>query len=124
MTASFGVFGALFFFWLLLMIVAVGSLGVGIAALIDVAGTPIERFGPWWDNTRQAWIVGLAVAFLIPAGPLIGGILWFSGGKRELRTRGVAGRPFWSSAPRPAPPYGPQPPYGKPPPGPDPSQHL
>lgn len=101
-----GAFAAFFVLWLLLMLVALGGLAIGIAAIINVASTPFEAFGPWWDNTRQMWIVGLAVSFFIPVGPLIAGILWFTSGRRSLRDHGVAGRPFWAGAPRPQPPVG------------------
>ena len=107
-----GAFALFFVFWLVLMVVGLGGLAVGIAALINVGSTPIEAFGPWWDNTRQMWIVGIAVSFLVPLGPLIAGILWFTSGRRELRDHGIAGRPFWAGAPRPQPPW---PPAGVPP---------
>jgi hypothetical protein len=104
--AFFFLFGAI---WLVF-----GAMYIaGIAALISIARQPTEAFGPWWDNTKQTWIIGTAVAFFVPFGPLIAGISWFSGGKAPLR-RGApqAGRPFWSGPPKP-PPY---PPYGYPPP--------
>jgi hypothetical protein len=113
--ASFGLF---MLFWLVLMALSLGGFLVGLVAFIDVAQTPVDRFGPWWDNTRQAWIIGIAVSVLIPAGPLVAGILWFGGGRRGLRTFGVAGRPFWAGAPRPTPPWGATPPGSAPPPPP------
>ena len=78
-------FGLFMLFWLGFFAVSLGGLIVGIVALIDVAQTPVDRFGPWWDNTRQTWIIGIAVSFVVPAGPLIAGILWFSGGRRGVR---------------------------------------
>jgi len=99
--------------WLALIVIGFGGLAVGVAALIDVARTPTERFGPWWDNTRQAWLIGIAVSFVVPFGPIISGIVWFTGGRSGLRTTGVAGRPFWGGAPKPPPP--PWPPYWGPP---------
>jgi hypothetical protein len=117
--AGFGVFLVL---WLTIAAVGLGGFIVGIVALIDVAQTPVERFGPWWDNTRQTWILGIALSFLLPVGPLVAGILWFSGGRRGLRTVGVAGRPFWAGAPKPPPPWGATPPGWAPPPaGPGPA---
>jgi hypothetical protein len=104
--SGFGVFIAI---WLVFAVIGFGGLVLGVAALIDVARTPIERFGPWWDNTRQAWLVGIAVSFALPFGSIITGIVWFAAGRPGLRTTGVAGRPFWAGAPKPAPP--PWPPY-------------
>jgi hypothetical protein len=113
---------AFFFFFGAIWLVAGAMYIVGIAALISVARHPTQAFGPWWDNTKQTWIIGLAVAFFVPFGPLVAGISWFSSGKGPLR-RGApqAGRPFWSGAPKP-PPYPPYgypgyPPPGYPPPG-------
>jgi hypothetical protein len=111
-------FGLFMLFWLGFFAVSVGGLIVGIVALIDVAQTPVDRFGPWWDNTRQTWIIGIAVSFVVPAGSLIAGILWFSGGRRGVRAAGVAGRPFWAGPPKPPPAWGPTPPGWPAPPGP------
>jgi hypothetical protein len=93
---------------------------VGIAALISVARKPAEAFGPWWDNTKQIWVIGLAIAFFVPFGSIVAGIHWFKSGKGPLNAGAPqAGRPFWSGSPKPPPypPYGyPPPPYGPPPP--------
>ncbi|HET7531372.1 MAG TPA: hypothetical protein VFJ98_10475 [Mycobacteriales bacterium] len=116
-------FGLFFLFWLGLFVVGFGGFIVGVIALIDVAQTPAERFGPWWDNMRQQWLIGIAVSFVLPLGPLIVGILWFNNGRRGLRTTGLAGRPFWAAPPKPPPPWGPTPPGwapGPPPPPPPP----
>jgi hypothetical protein len=101
----FGVF-------LLLWFVVLLSYAVGIAALISVARLPTEAFGPWWDNTKQSWVIGLVVAFLLPCGTVVAGISWFVTGKGALR-RGlrVVGRPFWAGPIKPVP-------YGYAPPGP------
>jgi len=99
-----GTFTLFFLFTIGLMLVSLGGLVIGIAALVNVASTPIEAFGPWWDNQRQMWIVGIAVSFLIPLGSLIAGIMWFTSGRRGIRDHGVAGRPFWAGAPKPQPP--------------------
>src|SRR3954451_3245970 len=96
--------GLFFVFWAGLMLVGFGGFVLAVAALINVATTPIERFGPWWDNTRQAWLIGIAVSFVVPVGTIVAGITWFTTGRRGLRDHGVAGRPFWAGAPRPAPP--------------------
>jgi hypothetical protein len=104
------VFSVFFLFFGLIWLAAIGGLVVGISALISVARTPTEMFGPWWDNTRQLWLVGIAVGFVVPFGTLIAGIMWFSSGRAPLRAgRGYAGRPFWASPPKPQP--------GPPPPG-------
>ena len=99
---------------------AFGGLILGIAALISVARMPTEAFGPWWDNTRQTWLIGIAVGFVIPFGTLIAGIMWFTSGRaplREgsrLRRPAVLGRAAQAGPPLPPPPgwpgYGPTPP--------------
>lgn len=94
--------------WLMFAAVGFGGFVLGVIALIDVARTPLERFGPWWDNTRQAWLIGIAVSFALPFGPIISGLMWFLGGRSGLRTHGVAGRPFWGGAPKPPPPQWPR----------------
>jgi hypothetical protein len=124
MTAELGVFAVLFF---LVPVVAFATVGVAIAALISIARTPVEAFGPWWDNTRQLWLVGMSVSFVIPFGSLVAAIMWFSSGRAPLRAgQGYVGRPFWSGPPKPPPPlgwpgmpppgWGPPPPPGPPPP--------
>jgi hypothetical protein len=110
-----GGFAAFFVIWFVLVLVGFGGLVLGVAALINVATTPIERFGPWWDNTRQVWLIGIAVSFVLPLGPVIAGFVWFTTGRRGLRDSGVAGRPFWAGAPKPPPPP-PPPGWGAPPP--------
>jgi hypothetical protein len=101
-------FGAM---WLVLF----ATYTVGIAALISVARKPAAAFGPWWDNTKQTWVIGLAIAFFVPFGSIVAGIHWFKSGKGPLNAGAPqAGRPFWSGSPKP-PPY---PPYGYPPPPP------
>jgi hypothetical protein len=108
---------------------------IHIWAIIDISQTPDPMFGPPWDNTKQAWLIGLAVAFMIPGGHIVAPIIWWTQ-VRGPKQRGEAlGRPFWANAPRPPPPglgmpanypmggYGPgvpaQPPYapGQYPPG-------
>jgi hypothetical protein len=104
----FGGFFALFFF---IWVVAFASYGMGIAALISIARQPDDAFGPWWDNTKQSWIVGVVISFLLPFGTLVSGIAWFTAGKGPRRQgQYLLGRPFWSGPPKPMP-Y----PYGQPP---------
>lgn len=104
----FAVFGVI---WL----IGIAGLIYGVAALVSVAQTPSEYFGPWWDNTKQLWLIGIAVGFVVPFGTLIAGIHWFNSGKAPLRAgQGVAGRPFWAGPPKPQPPA---PAYAPPPPG-------
>jgi hypothetical protein len=95
--------GAFFALFTLIMIAAFAGLVMGVIALISVATTPAERFGPWWDNTKQIWIIGIAVGYVIPFGTIIAAIAWFTGGRRGLATTGTAGRPFWSGPAKPAP---------------------
>ena len=101
------------------------------AALVTVFSslvrTPLACWRGWWRERKWGfstqgaggWLAdrakGLAVSVVIPAGPLVAGIMWFTGGKRGLRQTGVAGRPFWAGAPKPPPPWGPTPPGWTPP---------
>jgi hypothetical protein len=113
-----GGFGVLFVAFLIAWLLLVASVVVGIAALISVARTPTDAFGPWWDNTKQTWLVGIAVSFLIPFGHLIAGITWFGSGRPVPASgRPYADRPFWAGPPRPAPPMPPPGWPGGPPPG-------
>ena len=101
-------------FFVVMMLFFLATYGVGLAALISVARTPAEVFGPWWDNTKQTWVLGLAVSFFVPFGSLIAGIMWFTTGRGPLRNGSqLAGRPFWTGPPKP-PPYM-YPPYNQPP---------
>jgi hypothetical protein len=105
-------FGAFALIWLLLL----GSYLLALAAIISVATTPAEAFGPWWDNTRQTWLIGIVVSFLIPFGHIITAIMWFTTGRRPLHYGQYVGRPFWAGPPRPEPPrYPPYPPTPPPP---------
>jgi hypothetical protein len=116
-------FGLFFGFIMAIWLVGFSALILAIAALVSVAKTPTEFFGPWWDNTKQTWIIGIAVSFVVPFGTLIAGIMWFNSGRAPLRAgRGIAGRPFWAGPPKPPPAMPPpgwpgygQSPYGYPP---------
>jgi hypothetical protein len=117
---SAGIFGVFALFWFAALVFGLGGYILGIVAIVSVAQAPVEAFGPWWDNTRQTWIIGIAVSFLLPFGPFVTGLMWFTTGKRGLHYGPFYGRPFWAGAPRPAPP----PPYWQPaPPPPPPSYH-
>jgi hypothetical protein len=120
-------FGLFFGFIMAIWLVAFGGLILTVAALISVARMPSEAFGPWWDNTKQLWVIGLAVSFVVPLGTLIAGIMWFTTGRAPLRAGyPVAGRPFWAGPPKPPPAMAPPgwpgyaPPYNYPSPPPPP----
>lgn len=97
-------FGLFLVVWLTLMLAAIGGMVVGISALVSISRLPPEAFGPWWDNTKTPWLLGVAVSFVIPFGLLVTGVLWFRSGRRTLVRTGVVGRPFWMGPPRPPPP--------------------
>lgn len=97
-------FGGFFVIWALFMLGGVGGFVLGIAALVSAARLPAEAFGPWWDNTRSAWMLGIGVSFAVPFGMLVTGIYWFTTGKPGYTRTGVVGRPFWVGPPKPAPP--------------------
>src|SRR5262249_23352937 len=86
-----------------MMVVEVVGLIVGISALVSVGRLPVDAFGPWWDNTKTAWLIGIAVSFLVPLGALVAGLVWFRSGQATLHQTGTAGRPFWTGPPRPRP---------------------
>ena len=96
-------FGFFFLVWSALMLVTVGGVIMGISALVSVARLPPEVFGPWWDNTKSVWLLGIAVSFILPFGALVAGAVWFQSGKRTLHQTGTAGRPFWTGPRRPPP---------------------
>ena len=88
---------------------AFGGMALALAALVSAARRPAEAFGPWWDNTKTAWMLGIAAGFLIPCGAVFTGGYWFFVGRVNLRRTGLASRPFWVGPPKP-PPYWPPPP--------------
>ena len=96
-------FGLFFIVWGMVMLASVIGVIAGISALVSVARLPVEAFGPWWDNTKTAWVAGIAVSFIVPFGTLVTGVLWFRSGKSTLLGTGTAGRPFWTGPPRPQP---------------------
>lgn len=100
--------GLFFVVWATFMVGIVAGLVVGLSALVSSARLPPEAFGPWWDNTKTAWLLGIAVSFMIPFGMLISGIYWFRTGRGSFRATGNVARPFWVGPPRP-PPEGPPP---------------
>jgi hypothetical protein len=96
--------GGFFAIWFLFMFALVFvPIGFTIYALIDVNRAPDAAFGPPWDNGKSAWTLGLALAFVVPFGTIVGPILWWSQGRSALRERRQVPRPFWS--PRPSVPY-------------------
>lgn len=96
-----------FVIWGTFMLGMFGGMAVGIAALVSASKVPAESFGPWWDNTKTPWILGIVVSFMVPFGMLISGIYWFRTGRASLRTSGAVARPFWMGPPKPPPPYPP-----------------
>lgn len=105
-------FGGLVMLWLMFMFVVVlVPIGFTIWSLVDVSRAPDQAFGPPWDNSRNAWTLGLALAFVVPFGTIVGPVLWWTQGRNALRAGRPVPRPFWS--PRPAAPY--PYPYGAPP---------
>ena len=89
-----------------------------VVSLVEVSRTPEPAFGPPWDNGKNAWTLGLALAFVIPFGVFVGPILWWTQGHAALRQGQQVPRPFWS--PRPSYPY--PYPYPQQPPPPPPEQ--
>ncbi len=107
-------FGALFVVWAVVMAASIGGTICAIAALVSISRMHPDAFGPWWDNTKTTWTVGLAVSFLVPFGAVVVGIYWFWKGKEPLPATGMVARPFWAGPPKPMPMY---PPVGYPPAG-------
>jgi hypothetical protein len=105
--------------WGGLMLATFGGLALAVAALVSAANLPGEAFGPWWDNAKTPWILGIAVSYMIPFGTLVAGIYWFRTGRRGYRETGTVPRPFWLGPPKPYPPM-PMAPYPGPPPAPPP----
>jgi hypothetical protein len=100
--AMFGL-GAFVVIWIaFVMTVAVLPMAFTIFALIDVSRAPDAAFGPPWDNGKSAWLLGLALAFVVPCGTVVGPVLWFTQGRKPLREGRPVPRPFWS---RPSVPY-------------------
>ncbi|HEU0129756.1 MAG TPA: hypothetical protein VFQ85_02045 [Mycobacteriales bacterium] len=108
--AVFG-FGGFLLIWMALMVFGIGTFIVAVCALVDVVRAPDAAFGPPWDNTKTAWTIGFALAFVLPAGAIVSAVLWWTQVRPALRAGRLVPRPFW--APRPAYPY--VPPAGGPP---------
>ena len=85
-------------------LLAFGGMALAIAALVSAARRPAEVFGPWWDNTKTAWLLGIAAGFLIPCASVVTGSYWFFVGRKSIGRTGVAARPFWVGPPKPPPP--------------------
>jgi hypothetical protein len=99
--------GGFFILWIAFIVsLVLVPLAFTIFSLVEVGKAPDEAFGPPWDNGKNAWILGLALAFVIPAGTIVGPILWWSLGHRALREGRPVPRPFWSpSRPQTQHPY-------------------
>ncbi|HWL37796.1 MAG TPA: hypothetical protein VNQ77_16535 [Frankiaceae bacterium] len=85
-------------FFLAIMALVLVPLGFLVYSLVEVARAPEQAFGPPWDNGKNAWLIGLAVAFAIPAGTIVGPILWWTQGHKALRARQLVPKPFWAPA--------------------------
>jgi len=97
--------GAFFLVWFLFVFAfALIPLGFTIYSLVEISRAPDAAFGPPWDNGKGAWTLGLALAFVIPLGTIVGPILWWTQGRNALRQGHQVPRPFWW--PRPQMPYG------------------
>jgi hypothetical protein len=109
-------FSGFLLLWFLLFFGSIGGLILGVVALVSAAQTPTPAFGPWWDNTKTAWLLGIAISYLIPFGLWFTAIYWFRTGKRGLERDGIVGRPFWMGPIKPYPPapvsWYPPPAYG------------
>ena len=103
--------GAFGLFFVLVLLLAVVPFGFWIYALVDAARAPEPAFGPPWDNVKNAWLLGLAVSAVIPAGVLVTTVLWFVQARRALREGAPVPRPFWAprSVSYPPPGYVPPP---------------
>jgi hypothetical protein len=110
-------FGALFVVWAIVMAASIGGMICAIAALVSISQLHADAFGPWWDNTKTTWMVGLAVSFLVPFGAVVAGVYWFWKGKEPLSATGMVARPFWAGPPKPMPVWPPPGSYPYPPPG-------
>lgn len=96
--------GAFAMFFLVILAFVLVPLGFWIYALVEVGRAPDAAFGPPWDNGKNPWLIGLVVAIVIPAGTLVGAILWWIQGHKALREGQPVPKPFWAP-PKPYPPY-------------------
>jgi hypothetical protein len=90
--------GAFALFFLAMMALVLVPLGFHIYSLVEVSRTPEQAFGPPWDNGKNAWLIGLAVAFAIPAGTIVAPILWWTQGHKAVGERRLVPKPFWAPA--------------------------
>lgn len=109
-----GAFGVFFLFVMLLTVVPIVF---WVIALVEASKAPEQAFGPPWDNSKQAWLLGLALSAVIPFAMIVTPILWWTQVRPALRAGAIVPRPFWSSRPAYPPPqqqYPPVPPPGGP----------
>lgn len=93
-----GVMPILFIVFVMLLVML--PFAFWLIALLDVSRAPEPAFGPPEDNCKNAWLIGLIVAVVLPAGTIVGAVLWWTQGRGPLRLGQPVPRPFW--APRPA----------------------
>jgi hypothetical protein len=118
--AAFALFNLIFFvIWGGLMAAGITFLVLHIVALVDVAKMQGWQFVPPGEPVKSSWLLGLALAFVIPFGGIVTTIMWWRQVRAPKRMGQLAGRPFWMSDPsiQPPPPgWGPPPGVPAPPP--------
>lgn len=93
-------FGGFFLFTMLFVFaLTIVPFAFAIYSLIEISRTPVEAFGPPWDNGKNAWTLGLALSFLLPVGAIVTSVLWWTQGHVALRAGRPVPRPFWSPSP-------------------------
>lgn len=102
MELLFGGFFASFF--VIVLVFAFVPIGIWIWALVEAMRAPEPAFGPPWDNTKNAWILGMVIGLFIPAGAIVTTVLWWVQGHKPLRAGAAVQRPFWAPGPRYYPP--------------------
>lgn len=90
--------GTFALFFVLMMALVLVPLAFWIWSLVEVSRAPVQAFGPPWDNGKNAWLIGLAVAVVVPAGTIVGPILWWTQGHNALRAGQLVPKPFWAPA--------------------------
>lgn len=96
--------------WAAFMIGGLVALVFAILSIVEVAQAPEPAFGPPWDNGKNAWLLGLALAFVVPFGVVVAPIVWWTQGRPALRRGQQVPRPFWAPGRPQYPPYPPPPP--------------